>query len=80
VPKLPAQGSVRDSINRGDQVRTPGGTRDWMPSKTQNYKGNPDKIRAKQTGGPDYGAVTKGSKPEVAPGRSSFNYGPRSQY
>jgi hypothetical protein len=44
VPALPAQGSVRDSINRGAQVRTPGGTRDFMPSATQNYKGNSDKI------------------------------------
>jgi hypothetical protein len=44
VPALPAQGSVRDSINRGAQVRTPGGTRDFMPSAGQNYKGNADKI------------------------------------
>jgi len=27
VPAVPKQGSVRDSINRGAQVRTPGGTR-----------------------------------------------------
>jgi hypothetical protein len=26
VPALPAQGSVRDNINRGPQVRNPGGT------------------------------------------------------
>ena len=44
VPGLPAQGSVRDNINRGAQVRTPGGTRDFMPSAGQNYKGNADKI------------------------------------
>ena len=44
VPSVPAQGSVRDNINRGSQVRTPGGTRTWDPSKGQNYKGNPDKI------------------------------------
>ena len=44
VPTLPAQGSVRDSINRGAQVRTPGGTRDFMPSAGQNYRGNADKI------------------------------------
>jgi hypothetical protein len=80
TPSVPAQGSIRDNINRGSQVRTPGGTRDWMPSATQNYKGNPDQIRAKQTGGPDYGAVTKGSRPDVASGRSNFNYGPKSQY
>jgi len=46
VPALPAQGSTRDSINRGSQVRTPGGTRSWMPSGTQNYKGNPDMINS----------------------------------
>lgn len=49
MPKLPAQGSVRDDINRGAQVRSSGGgrfpeTRAWMPSAGQNYKGNPDKI------------------------------------
>lgn len=80
TPSLPRQGSVRDNINRGAQVRTPGGTREWMPSKGQNYKGNPDQIRAKQTGGPGYGAVSKGSRP-VAPGSTSgINYGPKSQY
>ena len=31
VPALPAQGSVRDSINRGSQVRTPGGVKQ-MPA------------------------------------------------
>jgi hypothetical protein len=49
VPALPKQGSVRDNINRGPQVRYSGGgrfpeTRTWDPSATQNYKGNPDKI------------------------------------
>jgi len=44
VPALPAQGSTRDNINRGAQVRTPGGTRAFDPSATQNYKGNSDKI------------------------------------
>ncbi len=44
VPAVPTQGSVRDSINRGPQVRTPGGTRAFDPSATQNYKGNADKI------------------------------------
>ena len=44
VPALPKQGSVRDNINRGSQVRTPGGTRAFDPSATQNYKGNADKI------------------------------------
>jgi len=44
VPALPAQGSTRDSINRGGQVRTPGGTRSFEPSAGQNYRGNADKI------------------------------------
>ena len=44
VPAVPAQGSTRDSINRGAQVRTPGGTRSFEPSATQNYRGNSDKI------------------------------------
>jgi hypothetical protein len=42
VPSVPAQGSVRDNINRGSQVR--GGGREFMPSATQNYRGNPDSI------------------------------------
>jgi hypothetical protein len=49
TPKLPAQGSIRDNINRGPQVRESGGgrfagTRAWAPSATQNYKGNADSI------------------------------------
>lgn len=49
TPKLPAQGSVRDNINRGPQVRESGGgrfegTRAWMPSATKNYKGDENKI------------------------------------
>jgi hypothetical protein len=44
VPSLPAQGSTRDSIHRGAQVRTPGGTRAFDPKAGQNYSGNPDKI------------------------------------
>jgi len=74
VPAVPAQGSVRDSINRGSQVRNPGGT-------TQvKCPPNPDKIRVGQTGGPDYGGTTKGSKPANKGGQTDFNYGPRSQY
>jgi len=73
VPAVPKQGSVRDNINRGSQYRGQGGVMPKSPA-------NPDKIRVGQTGGPDYGAVTKGNKPEVAPGRTSFNYGPKSQY
>ena len=49
TPALPKQGSVRDNINRGPQVRTSGGgrfpeTRAWDPKCGQNYRGNPDKI------------------------------------
>jgi hypothetical protein len=32
VPSLPKQGSTRDSINRGSQVRTPGGVKE-MPKR-----------------------------------------------
>lgn len=74
VPAVPAQGSVRDNINRGSQVRNPGGT------TMVKCPPNPDKIRVGQSGGPDYGGTTKGSKPDVANGRTSFNYGPKSQY
>jgi hypothetical protein len=80
VPKLPAQGSVRDNINRGSQVRTPGGTRDWMPSKTQNYKGNPDKIRIGQTGAGTYNSEKPSKTPATKRGESNFNFGPKSQY
>ena len=73
TPSVPAQGSVRDNINRGSQYRGPGGVMPKSPA-------NPDKIRVGQNGGPDYGGTSKGSKPDVAAGRSSFNYGPRSQY
>ena len=49
VPALLKQGSVRDNINRGAQVRESGGgrfdgTRAWMPSATKNYKGDENKI------------------------------------
>ena len=44
VPSLPAQGSVRDTINRGAQVRTPGGTRPFAPSATENYRGDYNRI------------------------------------
>jgi hypothetical protein len=80
VPKLPAQGSVRDNINRGSQVRTPGGTRTWEPSAGQNYKGNPDQIRMGQSGGPAYGKTTKGSRPSTSAGAVDFNFGPGKQY
>lgn len=74
TPKVPAQGSVRDSINRGSQVRNPGGT--TMPKRPSN----PDKIRMGQSGGPGYGQTTKGSRPTTSASQSDFNYGPKSQY
>ena len=74
VPQLPAQGSVRDNINRGSQVRNPGGT---TMCKSPS---NPDRIRIGQSGGPAYGALTKGTKPTTAAGQNDFNYGPKKQY
>lgn len=44
VPALPKQGSIRDNINRGKQERTPGGTRPFAPSATENYTGDYNKI------------------------------------
>ena len=79
VPALPAQGSVRDNINRGHQVRNPGGTRDWAPKATQNYVGNADRINVSGYSMGD-GKQVKGSRP-VAPGQTDgINYGPKSQY
>jgi hypothetical protein len=46
VPAVPKQGSVRDSINRGPQVRNPGGTRAFDPKCCDNYNGNPDRMNA----------------------------------
>jgi hypothetical protein len=73
TPKLPAQGSVRDSINRGSQYRGEGGVMARSPA-------NPDKIRVGQSGGPGYGQTARGSRPSTAAGQSDFNYGPKSQY
>ena len=73
TPKLPAQGSVRDSINRGSQYRGQGGVMARSPS-------NPDKIRMGQSGGPGYGQTQKGSRPTTSASQSDFNYGPKSQY
>lgn len=80
VPAMPAQGSVRDSINRGAQVRNPGGTRAWMPSATQNYNGNPDKIRIGQNGGGSYNSEKPSKVPATRKGDNNFNFGPKSQY
>lgn len=73
VPALPAQGSVRDSINRGSQYRGTGGTAVKKPS-------NPDSIRVGQTGGTAYGAVSRGSRPVASGSTEGINYGPKSQY
>ena len=73
MPSLPAQGSVRDNINRGSQYRGEGGVTARSPA-------NPDAIRVGQSGGPAYGRVTKGSKPSTAAGSVDFNYGPKKQY
>ena len=45
---MPASVKIKDPdyINGGAQVRTPGGTRSFEPSKTQNFKGNSDRINA----------------------------------
>jgi hypothetical protein len=74
MPSLPAQGSIRDNINRGSQVRNPGGTR------MAKSPANPDKIRIGQGGGPAYGQAERGSRPSTAAGQSDFNYGPKKQY
>jgi len=80
VPALPPQGSVRDSINRGAQVRTPGGTRTWDPKMGQNYSGNPDRIRIGQTGAGTYNSEKPGRMPATRRGDNNFNFGPKSQY
>ena len=88
--KTPSSSVTKDAYRRAPdtagaqsntkQVRNPGGTRTWEPSKTQNYKGNPDQIRIGQSGGTSYGATSRGSRP-VAPGSTGgINYGPKSQY
>ena len=50
---LPSSTKIKnpDYINGGAQVRTPGGTRPFMPSAGQNYHGNPDRINAGNNGG-----------------------------
>ena len=42
--RMPKSGLGKDMFTGSAQVRTPGGTRAWDPSATQNYKGNSDKI------------------------------------
>ena len=62
------------------QARTPGGTRTWDPSATQNYHGNPDKIRVGQSGGGSSNRETAGKRPATRGGETNFNFGPKSQY
>jgi hypothetical protein len=73
VPSLPAQGSVRDNINRGSQYRGEGGVMAKSPS-------NPDKIRVGQSGGGTYNSEKPGRVPNTARGQNNFNFGPKSQY
>ena len=72
TPSVPAQGSVRDSINRGSQYRGVGGT--------QVRKPNPDSIRVGQDGGTAYGSLSRGSRPVAAGSTEGINYGPKKQY
>ena len=73
VPSLPAQGSVRDNINRGSQYRGEGGVMAKSPA-------NPDKIRVGQSGGGTYNSEKPGRVPNTARGQNNFNFGPKSQY
>lgn len=73
TPAVPKQGSVRDNINRGAQVRGSGMTAVKKPS-------NPDSIRVGQTGGQGYGALSRGSRPVPGGSTNGINYGPKSQY
>jgi hypothetical protein len=50
-----AKKAFAGTFNAGSQDRTPGGTRSWAPSATENYRGNIDMIDEKR--GP-----TKGNK------------------
>jgi hypothetical protein len=73
VPSLPAQGSVRDNINRGSQYRGEGGVMAKSPS-------NPDKIRVGQSGGGTYNSEKPSKTPATQRGKNNFNFGPKSQY
>jgi hypothetical protein len=73
MPKLPAQGSIRDNINRGSQFRGEGGVMAKSPA-------NPDKIRVGQSGGGTYNSEKPSKVPNTARGQNNFNFGPKSQY
>ena len=73
LPSLPAQGSIRDNINRGSQYRGSGGVMAKSPS-------NPDKIRIDQSGHGTYNSAKPSRVPNTARGQNNFNFGPKSQY
>jgi len=73
MPKLPAQGSIRDNINRGSQYRGSGGVMAKSPT-------NPDKIRVGQSGGGTYNSEKPSRTPATRRGDNNFNFGPKSQY
>lgn len=76
---VPAHNPGKDMFTGSAQVRTPGGTRAWEPSATQNYKGNPDRINVSGYSMGD-GKMSKGSRPVAAGKTDGINYGPKSQY
>ena len=73
MPSLPAQGSVRDSINRGSQYRGQGGVTAKSPS-------NPDRIRVGQSGGGSFNREGPGKTPATRGGETNFNFGVKKQY
>jgi len=44
VPDFRKHMGPQDSLNFGKQERTPGGTRSWEPSATENYRGDINSI------------------------------------
>ena len=81
---MPAHQPGRDMFpgSANPQVRTPGGTRAFMPSAGQNYNGNPDRINVSGYSMGD-GTMSKGTNPvkkEKSIGSGPMNFGPKSQY
>ena len=74
MPSLPAQGSVRDNINRGSQYRGPGGV--GMPKSPAN----PDRIRMGQSGGGSFNREGPSKTPATRGGETNFNFGVKKQY
>jgi hypothetical protein len=72
VPSVPAQGSVRDSINRGHQYRGQGGT------SVNGFK-DPNRINVSGYDMGD-GKMAKGGRPVAAGKTDGINYGPKKQY